>query len=329
MRWPFAVALIGCTAILPASDSPTFHTSVALVKADVEVYDRETRSPIFGLTASDFTVRDENQPRDIVYFGNESGPVDILLLLDVSGSVRDMLPQIAGRATNALSTLGEDDRAAVMAFSKTTVLTQSLTNDFRAVAEGIRAALSVRIGFDTDINQAVWSAANYFHDAGGSARRAALVITDNMQETQVPDGLVDEQLAEAGAVLSALLVRGPVPLPHLGHPGILGFARSTGGEVIEGNQPSSRLTEMIRRMKFRYSVHFRPVETQSPQPRRIYIELTAEAHRRYPHAVVRARRIYFPRGTYRPKPNAPANLRVALKPASIDSLGMGYTRDGR
>jgi len=313
MRFPVVVALIGWNALLPASDSPTFHTSLILVKTDVEVYDRQTRSPILGLNASDFTVRDEDQPRDIVYFGGDSGPVDLLLLLDVSGSVREILPQIAHRATNALSTLGERDRAAVMAFSRTTAITQSLTPDFRAVADGIRSTLSVRIGLDTDINQALWSAANYLHDAGGTSRRAVLVITDNMQETRIPDSVVDEQLAEAGAVLDGLLVRGPVPLPHVGHPGILGFARSTGGEVIEGNQPSSRLADMICRIKFRYSIHFRPVDTQSAQPRRIHVGLSAEAQHRYPHVLVRARRIYFPRGTYRPKPNAPASQRVASK----------------
>lgn len=315
MRFLVVAALIGGNASLPASDSPRFHTSLALVKTDVEVYDGRTRSPILDLKAADFSVRDEDQSRDIVYFGDDSGPVDLLLLLDVSGSVQEILPQIADRAADALSALGREDRAAVMAFTKTTALTQPLTADFRAVADGIRSALSLRIGLDTDINQALWSAANYLHDAGGSSRRAVLVITDNMQETRIPDSVVDEQLGEAGAVLDGLLVRGPVPLPHIGHPGILGFARSTGGEIVEGNHPSSRLAEMIRRIKFRYSIHFRPVETQSPQPRRIRIELTAEARRRHPHAVVRARRFYFPRSAYRPKPNAPASHRVASKSA--------------
>lgn len=328
MRVPLAAALIGWTALLPASDSPTFHTSVALVKADVEVYDRQTRSPILDLNASDFTVRDEDQPRDIVYFGYDSGPVDILLLLDVSGSVQEILPKIASCATDALSTLGEENRAAVMAFTKTSALTQPLTHDFRAVAEGIRATLSLRIGLDTDINQAVWSAANYLHDAGGTSRRAVLVITDNMQETRIPDPVVEEQLGEASAVLDGLLVRGPVGLPHIGYPGILGFARKTGGEVIEGNQASSRLAEMIRRIKFRYSIHFHPVETQSTKPRRIHIELTADALRRYPHALVRARRMYFPRGTYRPKPNTPANQRVAFNPTLIGADGLSAPPDG-
>jgi hypothetical protein len=198
-----------------------------------------------------------------------------------------------------------------MAFSKTTVLTQALTGDRQAAAEGIRAALGLRIGLDTDISQAIWSAADYLHGAPGTARRAVLVLTDNMQETHVPDSLVDEQLSEAGAVLDGLLMRGPVPMPHVTHPGILGFARNTGGEVIEGNRPDGRLAEMIRRIKFRYSIHFRGVDTSSPKPRKIRIDLTADARRRYPNAVVRARRVYFPMATYKPKPLVPVGHTVA------------------
>ena len=216
--------------------------------------------------------------------------------------MRELLPQVADRATAALSVLQPDDRAAVMAFTKTTALTQPLTADFGAVAQGIRAAMSLRIGLDTDINQALWSAADYLHGFGGTARRAILILTDNLQETSVPDSLVDEQLAEAGAVLDGLLLRGPIALPHVTHPGILGFARNSGGEVIEGNQPAERLGEMIRRIKFRYSLHFRPVESKSARPRRIHVELTADARRRYPNAVVRARRFYLPMGSYKPSP---------------------------
>ncbi len=310
MRLPVVTALIGWAVILPAADITRFQTTLILVKADVDVYDRKTGAPIPDLQSSDFVVRDENEAREIAYFGNESGPLDLLFLVDVSGSVREMLPRIAASAGDALSVLAQGDRAAVMAFSRTTVLTQALSSDFAAAAEGIRGALNARIGLDTDINQAVWAAADYLHRTGGTSRRAILILTDNMQQTYVPDSLVDEQLAEAGAVLDGLLVRGPIPMPHVTHPGILGFARNTGGEVIEGNQPAARLAELIRRIKARYSIHFRPVETQSAEARRIHVDLSEDARRRYPHAAVRARRVYFPQGKYRPKVEVGAGEKI-------------------
>jgi hypothetical protein len=189
-----------------------------------------------------------------------------------------------------------------MAFSKITALTQPLSGDFQGVVHGIRAAMSIRIGLDTDINQAVWSATDYLESAGGVSRRAILILTDNVQETHVPDSLVDEQLSYAGVVLDGLLFRGAVGLPHIGHPGILGFARDTGGEIFEGAHPADRIGEMIRRIKLRYALHFRPVETTSAKPRKIRVELTRDARNRYPDAVIRARRIYFPLATHVRKP---------------------------
>lgn len=304
----FAAILAAAVAIGAPADSSKFQTTVKLVKVDALVYDRQTHAPITDLTASDFVIMDSEETREIAYFGNEAVPIDLVFLLDVSGSVLEMLPQVAEAATGALSVLQPADRAAVMAFSRKTVLTQPLTSEFPEIAKGIRGTLALRIGLDTDINQAVWSAADYLHEAGGESRRAILVLTDNMQETRIPDSLVEEQLAESGAVVDGLLLRGPIPMPHMTHPGILGFARSTGGEVIEGNRPGERLAEMIRRIKFRYSMHFRPVETESAQPRKIRVELTPEARRRYPNAVVRARRLYFPRGSYRPRTVVPGTI---------------------
>lgn len=297
-----SAAVVALSALATGADAPTFHSTVTLVKADAFVYDRQTHAPILDLQASDFRVLDEDQPREVAYFGNDSGPVDLLLLLDISGSLRELLPRIADSAATAVSALQQGDRSGVMAFTKTTAVTQPLTGNLEEVARGIRDAARLRIGLDTDINQALWSAADYLHGSAGAARRAILIITDNMQATRIPDSLVDEQLSAAGAVLDGLLVRGPVALPHITHPGILRFARNSGGEVIEGNQPATRLAEMVRRIKLRYSIHFRPVETKSPQPRRIHIDLSADARRRYPNAVIRARRIYFPLATHRRKP---------------------------
>jgi hypothetical protein len=311
MRFGAASSVLACAAIALAVDAPTFRTTVSLVKADAYVYDRQTRVPILGLQRSDFLVYDEDQPRKILYFGNDFRNVDLVLLLDVSGNVREILPALASSAAEALSVLEKGDRAAVMAFTKKTVISTALTGDFGAVARGILALSDLQIGLDTDINQALWAAADYLHKSGGSARRAILILTDNMQETRVPDSLVDEQLAEAGAVLDGLLPRGLFAMPHVTHPGILGFARNTGGEVVEGNQPAARLAEMIRRIKFRYSIHFQPVESTSAKPRRIQIALTAEARKRYPHAAIRSRRIYFPLGTYKPKADLQPGQKIA------------------
>ena len=311
MRVSIAAAVLGMVASAFAADTPTFRSAVSLVKVTADVYHRRSHAPIVDLQASDFEVSDEGQKREIVYFEKDSGPLDLLLLLDVSGSVREILPEIANGAADALAALQPGDRAAVMAFSKTTAVTHPLNGDFRGVAQGIRAAMSIHIGTDTDINQAIWSATDYLYSAGGTARRAILILTDNMQETRVPDSLVDEQLSYSGVVLDGLLFRGAIALPHISHPGILGFARNTGGEIVEGTHPESRVAEMIRRIKLRYAIHFRPGDSTSPRPRRIGVELIGEARGRYPDAVIRARKIYFPFAALRHKSAIPPEAGIA------------------
>ena len=136
----------------PAANGPTIRTEVTLVKTGVSVYDRNTRAPIHDLGAGDFQVHDEGEPREIVYFGKESGPLDLVLLLDVSGTMRESLPEVSELARSALRALEDGDRTAVLAFGKSTTVTQGLTADREAAASGIRGAFQARVGLDTDIN---------------------------------------------------------------------------------------------------------------------------------------------------------------------------------
>jgi hypothetical protein len=95
------------------------------------------------------------------------------------------------------------------------------------------------------------------------ARPAARFSSSRTTCAGIPDSLVGEQLSEAGAVLDGLLFRGPIAVPT-SHILAFSVARNTGGEVVEDSQPGGRVAVMIGRIKFRYSIHFRPVETISP-----------------------------------------------------------------
>jgi len=72
MRSKLAVLAMCLTALTRAADVPTFSTTVKLVKTDAYVYDRQTRAPIVDLEASDFTIYDEDQAREIAYFADDA-----------------------------------------------------------------------------------------------------------------------------------------------------------------------------------------------------------------------------------------------------------------
>ena len=283
--------------------SASFETGITLVKVDARVYDASTGAPIRGLTAADFKVYDESTPRDIAYFGSESEPLDLVLLLDVSGTMREVLPAVAEQAAGALAHLHTSDRAAVMAFGKRSALLQPLTTEASAVVHAIEQAFIAPVGLDTDISRAVLAAADYLRAEHNDRRRAILVMTDNIQETSTSDRTVEEALYEADAVVDAFVVHGRIALPRFMRAGgVFRFAAKTGGEVIEGEHPAARLGELFEQIRARYSIHFRPVQSASPAPRRIRVELSPDARRRFPKAIVRARRRYFPAPSL-PAPN--------------------------
>ena len=96
---------------------------MTLVKVDVQVTARDGKT-ISDLTQQDFTVFDENQPQPVAYFGRESEPLDLLLLLDVSGSMRRSLEDLAAGTRAALAQLHPGDRVALMLFSRRTNVVQ-------------------------------------------------------------------------------------------------------------------------------------------------------------------------------------------------------------
>src|SRR5260370_42230703 len=80
----------------PAKEEPVtiFRAEVSLVKVDFEVAERNAAGPP-DFTKDDFVVFDENQTQPIVHLERQSVPLDLLLLLDISGSMRRSLEAAA------------------------------------------------------------------------------------------------------------------------------------------------------------------------------------------------------------------------------------------
>jgi hypothetical protein len=143
-------------------------------------------------------------------------PLDVLFLVDVSGSMRPHVERMARAAHQALPLLGDQDRAAIMVFDRST----RTRMPFRSVREGVERDFDnlLRIeSFDggTDITRALNAAASYVRkEARTEARRAIVLLTDDQTEFGRDELGVGAALARAEAVLSVLLVpdamrRGP------------------------------------------------------------------------------------------------------------------------
>ena len=117
-----------------------FSTGVSLVKADVQVTERGRLIP--DLTKDDFVVLDDGKSQEIVYFGRDAEPLWILLLLDVSGSMRKHVGEMAASSRRALSELTPGDHVGIMLFSRRTSLHQEFTNDLAKVSSEIGSSIT-------------------------------------------------------------------------------------------------------------------------------------------------------------------------------------------
>ncbi len=153
----------------PAEDTPTFKTGVSDVRVDVQVTDGDKL--VKDLTKSDFAVTDEGQPQPIVSFAHGDEPVNLILLLDVSGSMQKYIDQIAAEAREALDHLRPGDRVALMVFAKTTAVAQGFSDNLAETARNIGGAVkNWDVGSSTMINSAVMDAARYMEQARGPGR---------------------------------------------------------------------------------------------------------------------------------------------------------------
>ncbi len=185
-----------------------FRSDVALLRVDVQALDRDNR-PIIGLCETDFILSESGKAKQIRNFQSENMPLDVVLLFDVSRSMRPHVERIVIAAHQALRVLGRDDRVAIVVFDRNS----RVRLPFRSNLDDVERELDVTVRneyFDggTDITRALFDTANYVgRNARPTARRAIVILTDDQTESarERDDLGVGRALAKADAILSLLL----------------------------------------------------------------------------------------------------------------------------
>ena len=201
-----AIAAISVPARAADDDNPVFRSDVALVRVDAQVLDRDNRA-VTGLRVDDFLLREQGKPQIIRNFASENMPLDVLLLFDVSGSMRPHIQRIASAAHEAFRVLGPEDRVAIMVFDRATRVRSSFRKNRTEVERELDRMLqqeSFRGG--TDITRALYDSADYIRREGRrDARRAVVIVTDDQTEFNRDEAGVSRAFERADAVLSALI----------------------------------------------------------------------------------------------------------------------------
>jgi VWFA-related protein len=137
-RWAAAAALAAFAVLSVSASGFQFRSTAELVSVDVLVTDG--RLPVTGLTAADFELTDNGTPQTIEQLYLEQLPLNVIMVLDSSGSVEgERLRSLKAGATAVIDRLRPRDRAALVSFSHRLDLGAALTADVAALRSSVNA----------------------------------------------------------------------------------------------------------------------------------------------------------------------------------------------
>lgn len=128
----------------PYKREPTFATKTnpennggpGLKRALVRVTDLSNRA-IAGLNAADFEVTESGSARDILSVSPSTAPFNLVLLLDVSGSVENYVNFIRKAARNFVETVDKKDRVSIIIFNEDVKVLSTFTTDKAKLSESL------------------------------------------------------------------------------------------------------------------------------------------------------------------------------------------------
>jgi Ca-activated chloride channel family protein len=165
-------AMASVASAMQQPQPPTFRSGTQLVSLFVTVADAQKRL-VPDLTQDQFEVFDNDKPQPITYFDNSVRPINVVMMLDTSGSMTLAIDLLKQAAEQFLIRLLPDDKAKVGAFNDKIQLSARFTNNRD---ELIGAARDVDFGNGTRLWDAAGASLDELQEVDG--RRVVLVFTD-------------------------------------------------------------------------------------------------------------------------------------------------------
>jgi len=288
----------------PQEEIAAFKSGVTQVRLDVLAAD--SKGFVKTLEAGDLMIEDEGQPVKINYFGRGQAPLNVLLLLDVSGSMKTFLSQIGSRARTLLSAMKEKDKVGVMIFAKESDYLMPFTSNMDRASNAVDQALRPDLlPSGTSINAALVDAAQAFiENPKVDGHRAIFVLTDNKAlNYRVPDDEVLKKLFEADAVLNSIVTKNAEPPKPVKNPAsrnpdfswadVFKISAETGGEVLRTDRADEAFARLLGNLRERYLITYAAPVAAPNQFRRIRVSLSKEGQKKYGKLVIRVRSGYY------------------------------------
>ncbi len=166
------------------SEGDVIRVDSQLATLNLSVIDRNTNRGIVDLTQDDFQLFEDGIKQQIFQFESSSAPFDLILLIDVSGSTRDMVKLIRTAALRFVAAARPFDRIAIISFAGQPKLLSPLTLDRKVLQEGVEA-IDTAAG-DTKVYDATDFALKQLTPAKNHSRRTAIVLMSDGLDGAIP-----------------------------------------------------------------------------------------------------------------------------------------------
>jgi Ca-activated chloride channel family protein len=274
-----ASAMVIANLTLDARQTP-FTARAEVVRVDALV--TEGAQVIKGLTVGDFQVLDNGVPQRVSLIAFEDAPVNLVLALDVSGSVvGDKLTQLRGAAAAALDHMKPGDKTGLLSFGSLLQSRIALTSERARVLAALEEPGDIRA---TALVDASYGALLLSESEAG--RPLVLVFSDGIDTSSFLDATAVLQSAKrSDAVVYAVAAKGSSRATFLGD-----LCAATGGRLVDVESTAalrSTFVTLLDEFRERYLLSYTPAGVPAGGWHRLEVRVKA------PKAKVKARPGYF------------------------------------
>lgn len=166
------------------SEGDVIRVDSQLVTLNISVIDRGTNRGLMGLSQSDFKLFEDGQEQRVVQFESSSAPFDLVLLIDLSGSTREVVKLIRAAALRFVEAARPADRIAIITFAGEARIVSELTADRELLRQRIETIDTAR--GDTKLYDATNFAVSEVTKQSKNSRRTAIVLMSDGLDGTIP-----------------------------------------------------------------------------------------------------------------------------------------------
>jgi Ca-activated chloride channel family protein len=167
----------GAAASVAADD--VIKLEARLVNLNVKVTDAGGKT-LPALRKEDFVVLEDDVRQEVSYFAPITAPLNIVLLLDLSGSTEKKIKVMKKAAQKFVDSLKPSDHIAIAGFSKRFYIISNFTTDHKLLKERIDDIKNRHSG--TAYYDAMWATLDLLDEAN-TTRKAIVVLTDGVDNS--------------------------------------------------------------------------------------------------------------------------------------------------